>query len=265
VTLVAPVPLAETFRPVITGFTLIELLVVVAIIALLAALLLPALSKAQAKGKQTACLNNLKQLDIAFALYSPDNDSRLTANVAQIPYPNTNSWVLGNMKSPFDATNQNLIRQGGLFPYAVRADLYRCPSDPSQALGRPRVRSYSMNSWIGSRAMADGQNTGQYGKSYRTFVKEAEITGLGPAGLWVVMDEHEGSIDDGWFLVTMDDLEPFASYPAVRHERAYCLNFADGHAETYHLRDPDTSNLPTEVRPNNTDWIKLKQATTTPY
>ena len=84
-----------------------------------------------------------------------------------------------------------------------------------------------MNGWMGSRYM----ETGPSEKGYRTFVRESEIAADGPASLWVIADEHEATIDDGWFLVTMDDSQPFASAPATRHRHTYDLSFADGHAE----------------------------------
>ena len=115
-----------------------------------------------------------------------------------------------------------------------------------------------MNGWIGSRYMETYPRTG----GFRTFVRDNEISAAGPATIWVLIDEHEATIDDAWFLVTMDDSRPFASFPATRHERTYGLNFADGHAEFYKLRDPKTLGAETQVGANNTDWQRLKQVTT---
>jgi prepilin-type N-terminal cleavage/methylation domain-containing protein len=249
------------------GFTLVELLLVIAIIAILAALLLPTLASGKARGKQVACLNNLKQLEVCFQMYSGDNDGKLVDN-----YPEgrgSNTWVLGNMKTQSDATNINFLLQGRLTPYGNNPGIYHCPADGSQAPGGERVRSYSMNSWVGNRLM----ESAPYGFSqtaYRTFVKEAEIATLGPHELWLIADEHENSIDDDWFLVTMDDSKPFASFPATRHARGYALNFADGHAEVYKLRDPATPMSPSfagqiGVGPRNSDWVRLKQVTTTQF
>ena len=239
------------------GFTLIELLLVIAIIAILAALLMPALATAQAKGKRTACLNNLKQCILSFQMYSADNDGKLAQNYP-LKQGEGNSWVLGDMKVTGDSTNLTYIRQGKLFPYASQVALYRCPADPSHTGGAPRVRSYSMNSWIGSRYM----ETYPRPSGFRTFVRDSELSVAGPATIWVIADEHEASIDDGWFLVTMDDSQPFASFPATRHERSYGLSFGDGHAEFYKLRDPKTQFVDGQVSRDNWDWQRLKQVTT---
>ena len=239
------------------GFTLIELLLIIAIIAILAALLMPTLAIEQAKGKQTACLNNLKQCVLAFQMYSADNDGKLTQNYP-LAQAESNSWVLGNMKVTTDSTNLTFIRQGKLFPYASQVALYRCPADPSRTAGLPRVRSYSMNGWIGSRYM----ETYPRPSGFRTFVRDSELSAAGPATIWVIADEHEASIDDAWFLVTMDDSQPFASFPATRHERSYGLNFGDGHAEFYKLRDPKTQLPSEETSSYNSDWQRLKQVTT---
>jgi len=234
-----------------------ELLLVISVVVILAALLLPALAKAELKAKRTACLNNLKECAVSFQMYTADNDGKLAQN-----YPllegGTNSWVLGDMKVSSDSTNQTLIRQGKLFPYASQVALYRCPADPSRTGGAPRVRSYSMNGWMGSRYMETYPRPG----GYRTFVRDSELSAAGPARLWVIMDEHEASIDDGWFLVTMDDSRPFASVPATRHEGSYGLNFADGHTEFYKLSNPQLLTVEGQTSANNSDWQRLKQATT---
>ncbi len=191
-----------------SGFTLIELLLVIAIIAILAALLMPALAAAQARGKRTVCLNNLKQSALAVQMYTADHDGKLAQNYPLSP-AGSNCWVLGDMTVSKDATNKTLIRQGKLFPYASQVTLYRCPADPSRTGGEPRVRSYAMNGWIGSRYMETYPRT----RGFRTFVRDSELSAAGPATIWVINDEHETSINDAWFLVTMDDSRPFARLP----------------------------------------------------
>jgi prepilin-type processing-associated H-X9-DG protein len=137
--------------------------------------------------------------------------------------------------------------------------------------GLPRVRSYSMNSWIGSTEMdaLEEQNP------FRVFLKDSDLAAGMPSAIWVHIDEHPASLDDGWFEVTMNDSMPFIKLPATRHQNAYVLNFADGHVEIYHLRTPVTQIPevqasaftefnPLEIPASNTDWIKLKQVTTSP-
>lgn len=241
------------------AFSLIELLTVIAIIAILAAMLLPVLSTAKAKSKRVVCANQLKQLALGVQMYAPDNDGKLPQNNPQ--NQGTNTWVLGNMKSALDATNQTLIRLGKLFPYVSDTAIYHCPADSSQINGVPRARSFSMNGWMGSRYMA--RETGN--AAFRTFVRDSEVAAAGAASLWLIMDEHERSLDDSWFLVTMDDSRPFESLPALRHERGAGINFGDGHVETFKLRDPLSARLGSQVEitsPKNTDWIRLKQVTT---
>jgi prepilin-type N-terminal cleavage/methylation domain-containing protein/prepilin-type processing-associated H-X9-DG protein len=243
------------------AFTLIELLLVIAIIAILAALLFPVFSAAKARSQEADCLDNLKQLVACVLVYADDNGSKYTDNLPLAKLPATsNNWTLGNMTILTQSTNSALLKQGELFPYTTQTALYRCPSDPSQTNGTPRVRSYSMNCWIGSRYMnTQGQEPG-----YRTFVMENETAIMGAANLWVIGDEDELTIDDPWWLVTMDNSQPFASFPATRHSHGFNLSFADGHVERWVLRDPKTISplFVTLITPQNSDWTKLKQAST---
>lgn len=242
------------------AFTLIELLVVIAIIAILAAMLFPVFSAAKARSQEAACLDNLRQLVACVLVYADDNGFKYTDNLPLADQLNaTNNWALGNLVVPTQSTNAVLLQRGELFPYTTQTALYRCPADSSRTGVTPRVRSYSMNCWIGSRYM----NTAGQEPGYRTFVMENEITIMGTANLWVIADENELTIDDAWWEVTMNNTWPFESFPATRHSHGYNLSFADGHVERYALRDRNTAPPPAEVSPQNSDWIKLKQASTT--
>ena len=107
----------------------------------------------------------------------------------------------------------------------------------------------------------------------RAFLKEADFAVPGPAGVWILIDEHVTTLSDGWFIVTMDNSDPFERFPATRHRNGYGLNFADGHAEVYHLRVrsnqiPETQAMafqqidPVEDKGTVPDWIKLRSVTT---
>lgn len=127
-----------------------------------------------------------------------------------------------------------------------------------------------MNSWTGSTEMEALEE----GSGFRVFLKEKDFAATTPAGIWIFIDEHVLTLSDGWFLVTMNNQDPFERLPATRHLNCYCLNFADGHAEAYHLLTPITQipetqaqafsqSDPPSVSFNNPDWLKLCNATTT--
>ena len=207
-------------------------------------------------------------------MYAADNGGWLAQNVplAEELWPGgTNAWGYGNMKHASDATNALLIKIGELFPYTPQTGAYHCPADTILAGGMPRVRSYSMNSWIGSREMDALQTL----NPFRTFLKESDLAAAVPSSVWVHIDEHPASLNDGWFEVTMDDATPFIKLAASRHQNAYGLSFADGHAEVYHLRTivmqiPEAQAAafsvftPLGIPASNPDWIKLRQVTTSP-
>ena len=243
------------------GFTLIELLVVIAIIAILAALLLPALTAAKGKAKATGCISNLRQLALGWRMYADENNGTLAVN---LPYSGAanRSWVNADFTTnSAAATNQANITQGLIYPSVQNVKVYHCPADETQVRGAPTILSYSMNGWMGSRTMSQSPYA-SVNAAFRTFVREAEISAISAASrLWVLGDEDASTLNDGWSLVTMDDQKPFASFPGVRHAHGGGMNFADGHTQIFKLRDP-ASSPGKQISANNSDWLLFKQMTT---
>lgn len=226
-----------------SGFTLLELLAVIATIAILAALLLPVLGKAKIKAQQTRCSSNLRQLGYAWVMYYMDNNGRL---VESYPVNNSNAWVLGDMTVPAEATNTDLLRRGKLFHYNPAVEIYRCPADHGVvAAGKliNNVRSYSMNSYMGERDPAIGYIPSFANDYVLCYSKDSELKR--PSGLWVLLDEDERSINDGFFVPDPTG-RIWLDFPAAsshRHSYSYGLNFADGHSEIWSIRDAKTRQL----------------------
>lgn len=270
------------------GFTLIELLVVISIIAILAGLLLPTLAKAKMKGQGIACMNNNRQIMLAWRLYADDNNDSLAPN--DYPYTtafNTTlrSWVVGNMDVLPDATNSNILadqQYSLLAAYNKSKETYKCPADKSVKNGAPRVRSMSMNSAVGTRwnstprgaAVGGGWLPGTYTDPQNTWLTYAKLTGIttpGPSELWVLMDEHPNSINDPLMAVQCGLTGGSATiidFPASYHNGAAGIAFADGHSEIHKWIDnrtkPPVSNTPLALgvpSANNPDVAWLQRHT----
>lgn len=232
------------------AFTLIELLVVIAIIAILAAMLLPSLSKAKEKGKGIVCLSNMKQLTTAWIMYPDDHNDNLVWNDLTAT---GSGWVRGFLDyNGGNTDNTNIIfltnpEYAKLAPYSSRAaGIYKCPSDLSTvqigAVKHPRVRSISLSQAMNSRN--DWLDHLTHGK-YRVFKKYSDIGPMGYPRAYVMLDEHPDSINYGDFAVAMTDGVPDSALymidvPASYHNGAGGISFADGHAEIHKWRDART-------------------------
>ena len=232
-------------RPTGSAFTLIELLVVIAIIGLLAALILASLRGAKSQALAVACLNNFKQITLAWTLYVDDHEDRLVPNTPATtccapgggPFP---SWALGRSRyGDADGTNTNYLigqREGSLGPYLGMDRVFKCPADKSlskMADGRsyPRLRSYSMNRYMGNLQPGLGIDY--------VYMTRSDITSGPRREVCVFMDVHEDHLDTCIYSLTLDfTVGEFGTLPASRHNGRGVLSYADGSAEIHRWQDP---------------------------
>lgn len=226
----------------IRAFTLIELLVVIAIIAILAAILLPALTKAKQQSWITTCINNQHQIDMAWMMYASDSSDTLALNYwsnASGPARSLpGSWVIGNADVDSDPTN---ITSGTLYPYINSIPVYHCAADqtyfPNTSI--PRYRAFSMSCYVG--ANLDYQlNLKIYPILKTTAIRQ-------PSQTLVFIDEDDQTIDDGHFLYEFNlTTDYWINLPGFRHNNGTVLSFADGHANYWRWFEshPSAVNVP---------------------
>jgi prepilin-type N-terminal cleavage/methylation domain-containing protein/prepilin-type processing-associated H-X9-DG protein len=230
------------------GFTLIELLVVIAIIAILGAILLPALVAARGRAQGIICLSNTHQLMLALQLFTDDHNNRLPYNLVMNEWSARNdlNWVNNVMTwdTHSDNTNQATITQAALGIYAQRQTaIYRCPSDHALSLMQraagwsARIRSYSMNAMMGDVGPFTASGTNVNNPDYMQFFKMTQIPH--PTGIFVFLDEHPDSIDDGYFLNRAYHWK-WVDLPASYHNGATAFSYADGHSELHRWLEPST-------------------------
>jgi prepilin-type N-terminal cleavage/methylation domain-containing protein/prepilin-type processing-associated H-X9-DG protein len=228
------------------GFTLIELLVVIAIIAILAALLLPALQRAKQQAQGARCLNNQKQLTLAWKMYADDNRGTFAPNADEGADQTEATWCDGEMKWTVnypDNTNTAMIQQSLCGPYIYnQVAIFKCPADiyncSMYGSSVPRVRSVSMNGFVGQIEVdpvtggCNTKNWGGDGAGYQAYDRESQLGNPGPSQLWLFVDEHADSINDSFIMFDMNGPE-FADGPAAYHNGACGFGFVDGHAEIH--------------------------------
>jgi prepilin-type N-terminal cleavage/methylation domain-containing protein/prepilin-type processing-associated H-X9-DG protein len=251
------------FRPAARAFTLIELLVVVAIIAILAALLLPVLSKSKGQAETVTCASNLRQLTLAWTLYAEDNgDFFVNNHGVRETLARRQTWAnnVQDWQASDDNTNLVYLSDSKLGPFANHSThIYKCPADREPAPNGPHIRSMSMNAMIGN----PGENTNRFNPLYVQFYKSSDVPN--PSGTFVFLDELADTLNDGFFVNVLEDYQ-WGNVPASYHNGAANLSFVDGHLETHRWLVPGTVRTVQKTRidrfpaspPTDFDWLKAR-------
>ena len=242
------------------AFSRVDLLALLAVLAVVVCMQLPALAHNKGNSHRAVCADNLRRLALSWLMYADDNCGRLAPNGSDA-FPITNNWVAGwlDFASRTDNTNVAMITGAKLYPYNKAVEIYRCPDDLSAVRGQLRIRSYSMNGYVGDGAL--GWTSGFQVMANRSQIRQPDQT-------FVFIEEHADSINDGFFIVDMSSgpAARIVDFPAAYHYYGANLGFADGSAEFRQWLDSRTSPIRLAAfgvsSPNNSDLAWLQSIST---